>query len=104
MALEIKKDYFGGFPKIEIAGDPDDLSVKELTACVRHHFAIGSSRYYIELAGLTYLDSTLIGYLLSLHISFSETGEHLVFINPDETVQDLFQKTNLDKILNIEYL
>lgn len=102
LIVEVTKGFIGGYPLLVIKGLCDFDSVMELSDVARHHFRVGKKQFYIDLSDLTGVDSLLFGFFISLHISIKDTGEKLIFLNPSKEVSEVFQMSNVEKILNIE--
>ncbi|MBV8245977.1 MAG: STAS domain-containing protein [Candidatus Eremiobacteraeota bacterium] len=53
----------------------------------------------VDLSGVTYLDSTVIGAAVALHRDAIERGARIVFVKPPPNVMRLFDMTQLSQVL-----
>nr|WP_084822709.1 STAS domain-containing protein [Marinitoga sp. 1154] len=56
----------------------------------------------MDFSGLTAIDSTGIGQLISFQKKLNEKGKELILINMDEKIQKLFALLKLQEVFNIQ--
>ncbi len=61
----------------------------------------GIVQFFVDLGGLSYVDSTGLGSLLQLYREAKARGGALRVYNPTSAVQDIFDVTHLNKVLEI---
>jgi anti-sigma B factor antagonist len=61
----------------------------------------GSPRIVINLKGVDHIDSGGLGILAGISVSARNRGGELKLVSPSKRVNDLLQRTNLDKILSL---
>ena len=63
--------------------------------------ACPESRIVLDLAEVTYIDSSGIGEILKLFLESKNKGKQLVLAKVPPAVQKVFRSTRLDKVFNI---
>lgn len=58
----------------------------------------------MDLAGLTYIDSTGLGVIISIHKRIKEKGGKMVLTGVQGLPAELFKRTRLDRVLNIQFV
>jgi anti-sigma B factor antagonist len=61
----------------------------------------GVAQFLVDLGGLDYIDSTGLGSLLHLYREAKAKGGALRLYNPPPAVQDIFDVTHLNKVLEV---
>ena len=74
---------------------------KRLRDLVRNHIENGHKRILLNLADVTYIDSTGIGELVSAYTAVSNRGGQLKLLNLTKKVHDLLQITKLYTVFDI---
>lgn len=62
----------------------------------------GHHHLTMNLAGVTYIDSSGLGVLVTLHKMTQEKNGSLTLIGVQGMVKELLQRTRLDKVLHLE--
>ena len=62
----------------------------------------GHHHLTLNLAGVTYIDSSGLGVLVTLHKMTQEKNGSLTLIGVQGMVKELLQRTRLDKVLQLE--
>ena len=102
--MDIQSDILNDIPILKVEGkiEPDDspdfiMRVKALSKS-------DSNKIILDLHKTTFLDSAAIGIICSIHIDLNKKGKKLEIMtdsSPDGFINQLFEMTGLDKILNI---
>ena len=73
----------------------------QLRELIRDQLAKGNKRVLLNLADVTYIDSSGIGELVSAYTAVSNQGGHLKLLNLTKKVHDLLQITKLYTVFDI---
>jgi anti-sigma B factor antagonist len=87
--LSLRGEFIGG-------GETDDLR----DALAREAEA-GTEHLLIDLAGVSYLNSTALGVLIAAHTSFTKRGARVGLCNVSKNIQNIFVITKLALVFNI---
>ena len=93
----------GGEDSAELTptGALDIESAETFRQMVTHMLGQGVGQFLVDLGGLDYIDSTGLGSLLHLYREAKARGGTLRLYNPTPAVQDIFDVTHLNKVLEI---
>ena len=80
-----------------IFGEP----LYELRNHIQKALTAGVKRFVLDISGVTYLDSSACGELISIHTSIVKAQGLLAVVNPQERVRTLLVRIKLTQILNI---
>ncbi len=91
----------GGEDSAELTpnGALDIESAETFRQMVTRMLGEGVAQFFVDLGGLDYVDSTGLGSLLHLYREAKARGGTLRLYNPTPAVQDIFNVTHLDKVL-----
>lgn len=95
------EDPAGGQTVVRLDGELDiatQSAFRDLTATLLPE---GHVRLVVDLAGLTFLDSTGIGALIGLHRRVHELGGSLVLVGARDRINNLFTIVALDQVFDI---
>jgi anti-sigma B factor antagonist len=101
MGLKIKVKKHNDVPVIEIIGEAVGQDVVKITKKLESYLAGNDLIIVLDLTETTVVDSFGLGVFVFSWKQFSEQNRKLVFYNPQGYVRDLFEGTNLDKVLKI---
>ncbi|MEW6638443.1 MAG: STAS domain-containing protein [Actinomycetota bacterium] len=62
----------------------------------------GIERFFVDLGGVDYIDSTGLGSLMQLYREARDRGGEVRFYNVTPAVRDIFSLTHLDKVITID--
>ena len=68
---------------------------------MKAYLEAGSRCFVLNLAGVTYVDSSGLGELVSVWTSVRRADGRLVLLHPGQRVQELLRITNLNKIFEV---
>ncbi len=102
MPSKVKETTVGGIQLIEprgefVGGDETEELREALTAAG----AQGSGKLLIDLAGVTYLNSTALGVLIAAHTNFTKRGAVIGLCNVSENIRNIFVITKLTLVFSI---
>ena len=102
--MSIHSDIINNIPILKVEGKIESNESQYFIQQVKK-LATGESKTVIlDLHKTSYLDSAAIGMICSVHIELSKNGrklEIMVDSSPDSFINQLFEMTGLDKILNL---
>ena len=61
----------------------------------------GTERFLVNLAKVSYIDSSGLGELLTAHTSLRNRGGSVKLLNPSKRIRDLLQMTKLQNIFEV---
>jgi anti-sigma B factor antagonist len=70
-------------------------TLRELMQALGQHPA---EAFYLDLAGIQYIDSTGLGLLMALHKQIHEAGGRLHLVQPAKTVLSVLRLSKLDRV------
>ena len=93
----------GGEDSAELTptGALDIESAETFRQMVTHMLGEGVAQFLVDLGGLDYIDSTGLGSLLHLYREAKARGGTLRLYNPTPAVQDIFDVTHQNKLLEV---
>jgi anti-anti-sigma factor len=83
------------------AGDVVAASVPELRSALREALANGVLDMAIDFAGVSMVDSTGLGLLISAHNSISKAGGKLAVIHASKEILDLFRSMRIHQHFSV---
>jgi|SRR5436305_2599264 len=85
---------------LHLAGDLDVATAPQLRACVAAFFErTPGAALVIDLAEVTFVDSTTLGVLVGAIRMSEQTGSSVVIRNQAPSIQRVFELTGLDRLL-----
>lgn len=76
-------------------------SSQQLHQAVREHLAQGARKIVLHLGGVTYVDSSGVGEIVSAYTAAREAGGELRLAAVTPKVRDLMMMTNLNRIFDL---
>ena len=101
MALKIKIKKHNDVPVVQIIGEAVGQDVVKISKKLESFLTSGDPKIAIDLSETTVVDSYGLGVFVFSWKQFTGQNRQLIFINPQGFVRDLFEGTNLDKVLKI---
>ncbi len=86
---------------VELEGDVDIHSASRFKGVVAQALDEGASRIIIDLAKVSFIDSTALGVVVGGLKGVKAHGGSLDVVCPDESMRDIFTATGLDQVLGI---
>ena len=87
---------------LEIVGEIDMASAPDLHRACMALVDSGAKRVILDTSGVTFIDSTGLGVLVSLQKRLRSEGGEALIRNPSSGLRRLIQVTNLDRVVPIE--
>jgi anti-sigma B factor antagonist len=87
---------------VTLAGEADLYTAPELERALEGVIALGATAVVLDLADVTFVDSTTLGILLRYNARFGSLGGDLVIVTDDRRVLRTFEITGLDKMFRIQ--
>ena len=87
---------------IEVAGELDLGSVEQLREVALDIFATGQMNLALDLAGVTFVDSTGIGAIVDISNHASERNGSFTILNPSPQAMRVLQITGLDRHIEVQ--
>ncbi|HEV7205478.1 MAG TPA: STAS domain-containing protein [Jatrophihabitans sp.] len=102
-SLAVRSTRSGDRAVLSVSGELAEYGIAELTTPALEALADRSVRVVVvDLAGVTFLDSTGIGELVSLHATAGDVGARLVLRNPTERVLQVLRLIKMDRVFTID--
>lgn len=101
MSLSIEKGFNKEekFWEFKVKGEVDVSNADQLRDELNDAYTKDPTNLKIDLADLSYLDSTGLGVLIGMYGKVRKEGHVLTLLNPRDNVKKLLRITNLDKVL-----
>ena len=102
--MDIQSDVVNDIPILRVGGKVEPDNSPEFIKQVKTLAGSNSNKIILDLHKTTFLDSAAIGIICSIHIELNEKEKKLEIMtdsSPDGFINQLFEMTGLDKILNI---
>jgi anti-sigma B factor antagonist len=87
---------------VTVTGEADLHTAPELDRALHGVLALGGTAAAVDLADVTFVDSTALGVLLRHQRRFRGRGGELVIVTADRRVLRTFEITGLDRLFRIE--
>ncbi len=101
MSIQIEKSIRDAEALVAVTGEVDVSNAAQLRAALEEVADAGASRTTVDLAQVSYIDSTGIGVLVGATNRAAEAGRSLVVANPQRNVARVFSMLGVDKELGI---
>ncbi len=98
--MEVKRNVTDSQVTLEVSGEIEVYSLPDFTRMAESYVG-GSQDLIIDLKDLEYIDSSGLGFLVTLHDRLERNGQHLKLINMPTHVSRVFTITLLDKIFDL---
>jgi anti-sigma B factor antagonist len=102
MSMEVKRRHLGDVAVIDASGR---ITVSEESNVISNELrsltASGYRKILLNLADVSYIDSTGIGELVAAFTSVVKAGGTMKLLNPSNRVKDLLRMTNLNTIFDV---
>ena len=97
-------EYVGGTRTAVLAvhGDADMSVADELTERLTEVIDQGPSIVVLDLSGVTFLDSVVLGVLLHALRRLETSGGHLRIVAPQTEIRRIFELTLLDRLFELD--
>ena len=87
---------------VTLAGEADLYTAPELERALEGVIALGATAVVLDLADVTFVDSTTLSILLRYNARFGSLGGDIVIVTDDRRVLRTFEITGLDKMFRIQ--
>ena len=102
MELQITRFPEGDIQKLEVQGEIDVANADELRTHISKALNLGPTQLIIDMAEVSYIDSTGIGVLVGGAHSAQDAGAVLRVENPQPSVKRVFTLLGVDEKLHIQ--
>jgi anti-sigma B factor antagonist len=87
---------------VAAAGEADMYTAPKLEQALEGVVGLGGTSVVLDLAEVTFIDSTVLSVLLTFRGRFRELGGDLVIVSEDRRIIRTFEITGLDRLFAIE--
>jgi anti-sigma B factor antagonist len=87
---------------VTLAGEADLYTAPELERALEGVIALGATAVVLDLADVTFVDSTTLAILVRYNARFGSLGGDLVIVSDDRRVLRTFEITGLAKMFRIQ--
>jgi anti-sigma B factor antagonist len=87
---------------VSLGGEIDLYTAPQLEHALQQLMASGARRVVIDLGGAAFIDSTVLGVLLSALTRLNAGGGELVLVSDDRRILKLLEVTGLGRVFRIE--
>ena len=101
--MEVKRNVTDELVTLTVSGEIEVYSLPDFTR-LAESFVGGPKNLVIDLKELEYIDSSGLGFLVTLHDRLERNDQHLSLVNMPTHVARVFKITRLDRILDITCL
>ncbi len=100
MSLDVNCETNSGVFILSAHGEMDFHNFRTLRSAVERGIADGEKRFLLDLAGISYLDSSALGSLLYCQKKIRENRGHMAVIS-SEALMDILNLTHLDSYFSM---
>lgn len=86
---------------VELSGEIDVSCAPQLKDLLQGLVDDGKNQLLIDLAGVSFMDSTALGILINAFKRNQQAGGDIKFANPQDELRKVFSLTQTDKIFSI---
>lgn len=97
--LKIEESTHDGYDVIDVTGEIDLATAPELESTLAEH--VGPNKTIVDLSSVSFIDSTGLRVLLTIHEAAETAGGQLVLISAEGPVTRLFAITGVRDLLHI---
>jgi anti-sigma B factor antagonist len=101
--MEVKRNVTDERVTLTVSGEIEVYSLPDFTR-LAESFVGGPKNVTIDMKELEYIDSSGLGFLVTLHDRLERNSQHLSLTNMPTHVARVFKITRLDRILDITCL
>jgi len=102
MELQVKVRELGQeLAVVEVSGEADLYTTPKLKETVIDLISRGRIRVVVNLASVSYLDSTALGVLVGSYKRVREKGGNLALVGPQPRIRKVFEITRLVNVFDI---
>lgn len=101
MGLKIRMKKHGDIPVIQVEGEAVGRDVAKLSKKLDDYLTEDVPLIAVDLSETDVIDSYGLGVLIFSWKQFASRNKKLVFVSPEGFVRNLFEGTNLTKVINI---
>jgi anti-sigma B factor antagonist len=91
-----------GVHLVAVGGEIDLHTAPRLDEALFGAIGDGAQRVLVDLAGTTFVDSTVLGILVRAHRCLNDCGGRLVIVSDDPRILRTLALTGLDRMLSVE--
>lgn len=88
--------------KIFIDGEFDIYNAHEARTKILEAYENNKSDIVLDFSGVSFMDSTGLGILISIQKIMEEEGHKIKIVNVDNKIKKIFVITELDKVFGVE--
>jgi anti-sigma B factor antagonist len=99
--IEIERRTEGGWDVLDVAGEVDLSTAPELRSRIEDLLDEGSRRVVVDLADVSFMDSSGLSVLVSGFKSMREAGGEMAVVCPNASIAKIFSITGLDRVFSI---
>lgn len=89
------------FEELTLEGQLNSQSIAVFRKEIERFFDNTTKDLYLEMSRLIHLDSVGMGVLIFFHTQFQSSGRKVVFKTLSDEIENLFELTSLNRVLNI---
>ncbi len=97
----LSREHRDGVPTLVLVGDFDLAAADDLRAALRSLGSAGSAAPQLDLAGVTFLDSSGLGVLLDFQRETEAANGAVVLLAPSSPCRRLLEITGVDSLFDI---
>ena len=102
MASKVKQSTVGEVTLVEPRGEfVGGNETEELREVLTTNSGNGVTKLLVDLAGVSYLNSTALGVLIAAHTNFAKRGASIALCNVSENIRNVFVITKLTLVFTI---
>jgi anti-sigma B factor antagonist len=101
MLLRVIVENRNGHVLVRAVGELDMSTAPSLTTATEDAFGDGYRLLLLDLSGLSFMDSTGLSALLSVHRDAQARGAHAAIIAPSDTALRVLEMLGVEQVLNI---
>jgi anti-sigma B factor antagonist len=95
-------ELFGHTFVVTASGEADMHTAPSLDQALAGTVALGGTSVVLDLADVSFIDSTVLAVLLCYHRRFEDLGGELVLVSEDRRILRTLEITGLDRVFRLE--
>ncbi len=98
----LERDLHQGHPVLRVAGQFTSQYINSFRASLDELIAEGSKKLYVDMEGLSFIDSLGIGVLIFYYNHLRRDGIDIILLKPSAAIREILNVTSLDRVIPIQ--
>lgn len=99
--MQIKYKEYGNNVDVKLIGELDTPATVEIQPEIDKLLGIASKEFTVDCSELSYIASSGLRQLISIHKKCKEDGGHMTLVNVQPAAMEILAVTNFDRVFDI---